>query len=97
MKRYLAVLLLWLGILFTPSIVCAKATDGFIQRGVSKTLFSVLELPYWMIRGSATSFPVGILTGTIQGASRAVLGTVTGAVDLAVGLAPYAKYAALAL
>ena len=96
-KQFFAASLFFLLIVFMPQVTHARSTDALIQRGIAKTLFSVFELPYWMVRDTAEHFPIGILTGTIRGAARAVFGTVSGAVDLAMGLAPYAKYAALAL
>ena len=69
---------------------------GLIVRGIAKTLLSVAELPASMISGGAQSFPLGILTGTVVGAVKMVGGTLMGAVDIARGAAPYAKYAAIA-
>ncbi len=71
----------------------AYAEVNQILRGVGKTLFSTVEIPKSMIEQSKTTiFPVGLLTGAVQGTYRTVVGTVNGVVDIAAGAAPYAKY-----
>jgi hypothetical protein len=65
---------------------------GLVMQGVARTLFSVAELPKSIIVGGASSFPFGIITGTLEGTMRATAGTLIGATDIARGAAPYAKY-----
>lgn len=62
------------------------------MRGVARTIFSVLEIPKDMIVNSPKAFPLGLIGGTLAGTMKAVTGTVVGAVDIARGAAPYAKY-----
>ena len=68
-----------------------------VMRGVAKTVFSVFEVPKQMMAGAPNSFPFGLVAGTAFGAARAVAGTLSGAVDMAKGAAPYAKYAVFAI
>lgn len=75
----------------------AESSGELIQRGLAKTLFSSLQLPATIVQHTTAFFPLGILTGTVQGTLEAVIGTLSGAVDLAAGAAPYAKYAAFFL
>ena len=71
----------------------ASANPGLILRGLGRTLFSVVEIPRAMIEHSCkVIFPVGIVTGTCAGTYRMLVGTVTGAIEMAQGAAPYAKY-----
>ncbi len=69
--------------------------DGLslIARGVARTLFSVFELPRTMLSTALVAPPFGLLLGTLEGTIRATAGTLIGAVDIARGAAPYAKYA----
>ena len=72
----------------------AQARDGYLVRGVGKTLFSVVEIPKSIVEDSKKMvFPVGIVTGTVKGAFRTVVGTLGGVLDMAYGAMPYAKYA----
>ena len=70
----------------------AYANPALIFRGVARTLFSVAQIPGGMIAGSAQSFPIGTVVGALTGTAKAVGGTLAGAVDIARGGAPYAKY-----
>lgn len=77
--------------------VYAGGNPALIARGLARTLFSVLEIPGGMIANAPRAFPIGLVAGTIGGTMKAVAGTIQGAVEIARGGAPYAKYAALAL
>ena len=94
-KKRLWILLIAGFIAFSP---CAYA-DGIplIARGLGRVIFSVLEIPKEMITRSTQAFPLGLVAGTLGGAVKAVSGTLVGAVDIARGAAPYAKYAVFAL
>ena len=84
------VTLFYLGTL--PVELYAGDNINLILLGTTKTLFSVLKLPMYMATGAVKQFPIGILGGAIQGSYEAVAGTLSGAVDIARGAAPYAKY-----
>lgn len=90
----LTFLLLFAFFLSLPCIPEAEARDniGLIMRGVGRTLVSVFQLPVSILHDSVTSFPFGIITGTVKGTIRTVVGTVVGGIDIARGAAPYAKY-----
>ena len=83
------ILLLFIFCVFTTPV---HAAVNQVLRGAGRTLFSVVEIPKSIVQQSTRSFPLGIVTGTVQGTYRAVAGTVSGVVDMAVGAAPYAKY-----
>ncbi len=71
----------------------ADGDIGLIFRGVARTLFSVFEIPRAILEQSTqVMFPFGIVTGTVSGSVRTVVGTLLGAADIARGAAPYAKY-----
>ena len=82
------------GLVNPPS---AFASIGLIAQGLAKTVYAVFQLPVSILAGSTQSFPLGIVTGAVSGSVKAVTGTVMGAVDMARGAAPYAKYAVFAL
>lgn len=71
----------------------AHANIGLIARGFAKTIYAVAQVPANMLAGSAQSFPLGVVTGAVAGTMKMAVGTVMGAVDMARGAAPYAKYA----
>ena len=79
---------------FISKIPNVSADDdlALVMRGVAKTLTSTLEIPKNVIAGSAVAFPMGMVGGVLNGSLRAVSGTLSGAVDIARGAAPYAKY-----
>lgn len=98
-KTFLA-LLLALGVLLTPSLGYAEMGEdiSYAARGAGKILGGVFAIPKAMLQDSGrVMFPFGLVTGAIRGTFQTVGGVVSGAVDLARGGAPYAKYAALAL
>lgn len=83
------VLIFW----FAPDL---WANPPLIMRGVAKTLFSVFEIPRSIMQQSSTGmFPLSLITGTLTGSVRMVMGTLGGALDIVQGAAPYAKYALL--
>lgn len=70
--------------------------EARIIRGLARTVLSVFEIPKSIIQHSSrVIFPVGILTGTVEGTMKMALGTVAGVIDMATGAAPYAKYGLL--
>ena len=72
----------------------AYANVPLILRGLGKTLFSVFEIPRTIIgQSTAGLFPLSLVTGTVMGSVRMVMGTLGGAFDLVQGAAPFAKYA----
>ncbi|MFA6600865.1 MAG: hypothetical protein WC352_00465 [Candidatus Omnitrophota bacterium] len=76
----------------------AYASAGQILHGFGKTVFSVFQLPMTMARHVQTvTFPISLISGPVAGTYRAVTGTAAGALEMAVGAAPYAKYAVLFL
>ncbi len=79
--------------LLTPADVLAGKRDGYIIRGVGRTLFSTVEIPKAMIQDSSQiMFPLGLVTGVIKGTFKTVAGTLMGVGDIAYGALPYAKY-----
>jgi hypothetical protein len=76
-----------------PLAGTAHANNALILRGLARTVTSAFEIPKTMISHSRkVVFPVGIVTGAVEGSLRTVVGTVAGALDIAQGAAPYAKY-----
>ena len=69
---------------------------AYATRGAGKILSGLFAIPSAMLQGAGRSFPLGIVTGAVQGTFQTVSGVVGGAVDVARGAAPYAKYAAIA-
>ena len=91
--------LIFLGFFSLSPLIYAGTGDdaALILRGTAKTVGSVLQVPASMLADSTqVMFPFGLLTGAVKGTVRAVVGTVSGALDIARGGAPYAKYALLA-
>jgi len=71
---------------------------SYAARGASKLVGSMFAIPKAMIQDTGrVMFPFGLVTGAVRGTFQTITGVVSGAVDLARGGAPYAKYAALAL
>jgi len=69
---------------------------GLLVRGVAKTVGAVFEIPRAMIEDSGrVMFPFGIVTGAVTGTVKTVGSVLSGALDIAQGAAPYAKYAIL--
>lgn len=100
MKCPCRILILWLFLCVLSLVSCpvASANPAMILRGVAKTVSAVFQIPAAMIVDSSRAvFPFGLISGAIRGTFRTVGGVFSGAVDMARGGAPYAKYAALAL
>ena len=98
-KRFLLTIVVALSFFsFSPLVHASPGNDAaLILRGTAKTVGSVLQVPASMLADSTqVMFPFGLLTGAVKGTVRAVVGTVSGALDIARGGAPYAKYALLA-
>jgi hypothetical protein len=96
----------FLSVLLIASLLCmpcpAHADVGqdvsYAARGASKLVGSMFAIPKAMIQDTGrVMFPFGLVTGAVRGTFQTVTGVVSGAVDLARGGAPYAKYAAMAL
>ena len=78
-----------------PSFAHASDADNIalVMRGTAKTLGAALQVPANMMSDSTrVMFPFGLVTGAVKGTVKAVVGTVSGAYDIARGGAPYAKY-----
>ncbi len=95
MKRKYVLIILLILLVAGSSVPEASADSvGYIARGVGRTIGSVLEIPKSIIEDSTQIiFPLGIVTGTIKGATKMLVGTLGGVVDIARGAAPLAKYA----
>lgn len=100
MKRSFLVTILFAGFFMMAFPSSARASDGvgLVLRGLVKTVGAAFAIPATMMQDSSqVMFPFGIISGAIRGSAKTIAGTVSGAVDMARGAAPYAKYAALAL
>lgn len=90
-KYKLAVVLAMLFLLSIPKT--GYSNVGKLASGTVKTVSSVFYIPTEILRDSQqVMFPFGIVTGTVKGAFKTVGGLLSGALDLACGAAPYAKY-----
>jgi hypothetical protein len=77
--------------------VHAGKNEAYIYRGAQRVISAPLKLPNNIYRESHRSpFPIGLMVGTVKGLVKMTTGLVFGALDLAIGAAPYAKYALLA-
>lgn len=66
---------------------------GSIVKGTGRILISALQIPASILEDSGrVLFPFGIVTGTLKGAVKMLLGTLQGGLEIAQGAAPYAKY-----
>jgi len=82
------------GTSFVTGPCFANSSQARLVRGTARTLLSPLEIPRTMVEHSKkVMFPFGLVTGALVGTVRTVLGIVGGASELALGAAPYAKYA----
>lgn len=82
---------LWMAAAIAPSIYADNI--GLIGRGVMKTVSSAFSLPVIILQDSMRGyFPLGVVSGAFRGTYQTVTGTLSGAVDIARGAAPYAKY-----
>jgi hypothetical protein len=74
-------------------VPCARADSATIMQGFSQTLGAVVQLPKAMVQHSVSDpFPLGLVTGAVSGTFQTVSGVVSGAMRMAAGAAPYAKY-----
>ncbi len=98
-ETFLALLLVASFLLMPCAAYADVGTDvSYAARGASKLVGSMFAIPKAMIQDTGrVMFPFGLVTGAVRGTFQTVTGVVSGAVDLARGGAPYAKYAALAL
>ncbi len=97
---YLLSIIVVLSFLLVQTSVYAGAGQdaAYVARGAGKFFGSVFAIPKAMLQDSGrVMFPFGLVTGAVRGTVQMVGGIVGGAVDVAQGSAPYAKYAALAL
>jgi len=88
-----------LGVLFTSSPVFAEVGEdiSYAAQGATQIVGSAFAIPKAMLQDSGhVMFPFGLVTGAIRGTVQTVTGLVGGAMNVARGAAPYAKYAALA-
>lgn len=70
---------------------------AYASRGAGKMISGVFAVPQCMLQDSTrVMFPFGLVTGAIRGVAKTVGNVVSGAVDMARGASPYAKYAVLA-
>lgn len=83
--------------LLPPAAHAAANSQALIMRGTARTLAAAFEIPKTMLQHSQhLAFPVALVSGAVVGTFRTLFGTLGGALDIAEGAAPYAKYAALA-
>jgi hypothetical protein len=99
LKTFLVLLfVLGVGLASSPAYAAVGEDISYAARGASKIVGGVFAIPKAMLQDSGrVMFPFGLVTGAIRGTVQTVTGVVGGAVDVARGGAPYAKYAALAL
>ena len=77
-----------------PQELYAANSAGYAVRGLTRLIYGIIAIPRNILSHSKrVIFPLGILTGTAQGAWEMVSWTLGGAFDLLKGAAPYAKYA----
>ena len=99
-QKSLLCLLFSLNVLLTSSLGYAAMGEdiSYAARGAGKIVGGVFAIPKAMLQDSGrVLFPFGLITGAVRGTVQTVTGVVGGALDVARGGAPYAKYAALAL
>ena len=94
MKRLFLITLVFASVSFAPMTYAESATY-LITRGVGRVISSAGQIPIAMYEDTKRYFPFGIITGIFRGSARMVIGTVAGAIDVARGAAPFAKYAVL--
>ncbi len=67
---------------------------GYVATGATQIVGGALALPVEILKGGVQSFPFGIIAGALRGTVKTLGGVFGGAVNIARGSAPYAKYAA---
>lgn len=65
---------------------------GMVLGGTAKLVTTAFQAPFSMLSGSGSNFPFGLVGGLMQGTYSTIMGTLSGATDVARGAAPYAKY-----
>lgn len=65
---------------------------GMILGGTAKLVTTAFQAPFSMLSASGSNFPFGLVGGVVQGTYSTIMGTLSGATDVARGAAPYAKY-----
>ena len=91
--------LLVLAVFCGHSLVYADAGQdiSYAAQGATQIVGSAFAIPKAMLQDSGhVMFPFGLVTGAIRGTVQTVTGILGGAMNVARGAAPYAKYAALA-
>jgi len=81
----------------TPSVnagnIKDQSTAGLLYRGTSRILTAPMRGASTAINQSTRQpFPFGLVAGTLNGTVQTVAGVLSGAIDLARGAVPYAKY-----
>ena len=94
-----------LGLALTLMVFCGHsfvyADTGqdisYAAQGATQIVGSAFAIPKAMLQDSGhVMFPFGLVTGAIRGTVQTVTGILGGAMNVARGAAPYAKYAAIA-
>lgn len=91
-KRRLSCIFIFLASCFLLFPAVTYADMGLVFRGLARTVSAAFELPFQLMRGGTQAFPLGLLSSAISGSMRTMAGTLLGAIDMARGAAPYAKY-----
>lgn len=82
-------------IIATPPVYAGDkdSTAYLLYRGTSRVITAPFSGASTMLQQTVTRpFPYGMVTGTLNGTMKIVEGVLSGAIDLARGAAPYAKY-----
>jgi len=86
------IILFFLGIVLYSPYVYAGGI-GLVFQGVARIVGSVLQVPIHLVSRTAQDpFPIGLVTGTLEGAFYLLAEAVAGTGQIAAGAAPYAKY-----
>lgn len=93
MKKKCLIMPILLILFMFSSVSPAHASVNKLVYGTTKVVTSVFAIPMAMIEDSGkVMFPFGLLTGAVRGTMNTALGVTEGAINLAAGAAPYAKY-----
>jgi len=85
--------LVFLTFFSTPQFAFAGKTEALLYRGTARIMNAPFQIPNKMVLRTRQHGLPGILTGMIEGTMHMVGGVVFGALDVALGAAPLAKYA----
>lgn len=95
-KQISIAILVSLLILFTPDTSLATNDDknfSYISRGFFRILTAAFQIPQYLVHKTLSEpLGVGTVDGALTGAYYAVRELAGGALDIARGVAPYAKY-----